>query len=245
MSLIVNADDFGISREVNEAIVKSFEKGLINRTTLMVNMPYAKEAMELASEHGFADRVGLHLNLTAGVPLTEDMSKDSVMCADGSFSAEFARNMKTRFVLPAQTAQLVRKEIVAQLNMYKELGGKLWHIDSHHHVHTDPSVYTQLVKAIKNYPVTGIRLGRNMYRGGNPVMHMYKAVLNASIRKRCYVRPDFFGSSADFSGYTQSLKNSEEKKCFTDRYEVEVMVHPMINEEGKLTDSMEEFVKLL
>ena len=41
MSVIVNADDFGISEEVNNAIKLAFERGLIQRTTLMVNMPYA------------------------------------------------------------------------------------------------------------------------------------------------------------------------------------------------------------
>ena len=70
MALIVNADDFGLNEIENRAIAEAFEKGLIDRTTLLVNMPFAEDAMRLASEKGFADRVGLHVNLTSGRPLT-------------------------------------------------------------------------------------------------------------------------------------------------------------------------------
>ena len=45
--LIINADDFGISSSVNRAIVYAFSNNMITNTTLMVNMPYADEAVEL------------------------------------------------------------------------------------------------------------------------------------------------------------------------------------------------------
>ena len=77
-TIIVNADDFGSSIEANEGIAVSFQQQLIDRTTLMVNMPSASEAVKLASELGFTDRIGLHLNLTEGVPLTESI-KDTIL----------------------------------------------------------------------------------------------------------------------------------------------------------------------
>ena len=40
--MVINADDFGYSESVNKAISDCFEKGLINRTTIMVNMPQAE-----------------------------------------------------------------------------------------------------------------------------------------------------------------------------------------------------------
>ena len=100
MAIIVNADDFGMSRSVNAAITEAFKKGLIDRTTLMANMPFAAEAMEIARREGFDGKVGIHLNLTSGKPLTEDVASDRVMCDDsGEFTADFARNFKTRFFL--------------------------------------------------------------------------------------------------------------------------------------------------
>ena len=231
MAIIVNADDFGLSVEVNSAIAEAFEKGLIDRTTLMVNMPAAGEAMKLAEEKGFSDRVGLHLNLTSGRPLSAAISRDPVMCNNaGEFTADFARNMKTRFFLPGRTRSAVEEEIRAQFDMYENLGGTLWHIDSHHHVHTDPSVWRILKRVFADRPVSSVRLGRNMYRGGNVLMRLYKMINNASIRRYCNGRPRYFGSAADYRDYT------EKDPDLSARADVEVMVHPVYDNGGRLVD---------
>ena len=76
MGIVRNADDFGKSTEINNAILTCFKDGLIDRTTIMVNMPGADEAAELAREEGFFDKVGLHLNLTEGEPLTDEIKQN-------------------------------------------------------------------------------------------------------------------------------------------------------------------------
>lgn len=231
MAIIINADDFGLSTEVNGAISEAFEQNLIDRTTLMVNMPAAEEAMRLAEEKGFADRVGLHLNLTSGRPLSEAISRDPVMCNNaGEYTADFARNMKTRFFLPGSTRLAIEEEIRAQFDRYAELGGTLWHIDSHHHVHTDPSVWRILKRVLTDYPVSSVRLGRNMYRGGNVAVRLYKMINNASIRRYCTGRPRYFGSAVDYRDYTETDPD------LSKRYDVEVMVHPVYDNKGKLAD---------
>ena len=62
--VIINADDLGYSKEVNKGIEECFKKGLINRATIMVNMPYAKEAAAMAENTGVFGKIGLHINLT-------------------------------------------------------------------------------------------------------------------------------------------------------------------------------------
>lgn len=245
MPITVNADDFGISQEVNRAIEEAFAKGLINRTTLMVNMPYADEAMEIAREKGFLDRVGLHVNLTAGKPLTSSIATNPVMCNEnGEFTADFARNMKTRFFLDGKSSKDVADEVTAQLIEYERLEGSLWHVDSHHHVHTDPSIWKVIRSVVKSFPVSSIRLGRNMYKGGNPLMHLFKILLNSSIRRRCNVREDYFGSMEDFKNWTCNMSDDEVNKFIQDR-NIEVMVHPMYDASGRLTDSEEDFIKII
>ena len=232
MALIVNADDFGLNESVNAAICEAFEKGLIHRTTLMANMPAAEAAMELAKERGFIDKVGLHINLTSGTPLTQSMRADRIMCSEsGEFSADFARSMKTRFFLPAKTGKNVEAEIRAQLDRYKELGGVLWHVDSHHHVHTDPSIWRVLKKVIKDYPVDSVRLSRNMYRGGNPLMRIYKALYNMSVRRQCKGHPEYFGSAEDYRSF------EPDHPGLAENHEVEVMVHPVYDDKWELKDA--------
>ncbi len=231
MAIIVNADDFGISENVNTAITEAFKKGLIDRTTLMVNMPFAEDAMEIAKEEGFDAKVGLHINLTSGIPITREMAADRVMCdSNGEFTADFARNLKTRFFLPKKTRENVEKEIRAQLDRYRALGGTLWHVDSHHYVHTDPSVWIILRRVLKDYPITSVRLGRNMYVGGNPLLHIYKIILNSSVRSFCKGNPCYFGSAQDYREYIQKLP-----ECGPEA-ETEIMVHPVYDDNGCLCD---------
>ena len=105
--LIINADDFGISHEVNEAITLCFNKNYINQTTIMVNMPYVDEAVELSKDNGFSDRVGLHLNLVEGKPLTERI-RDTIFCDEhGMFISRIMKTPKYRMRLDKKTSECV------------------------------------------------------------------------------------------------------------------------------------------
>src|ERR1700753_2195819 len=71
-TLIINADDFGLSSIVNRAILVSMEKGLVTSTSIMANMPGFDHAIGLVRVHSkLAGRVGVHLNLTEGQPLSK------------------------------------------------------------------------------------------------------------------------------------------------------------------------------
>jgi predicted glycoside hydrolase/deacetylase ChbG (UPF0249 family) len=49
--LLINADDFGMCRAINEAIFRTLKAGLVRSTTLMVPCPWALHAMHLLSEN--------------------------------------------------------------------------------------------------------------------------------------------------------------------------------------------------
>src|SRR5260370_36964776 len=46
--LIVNADDFGRSSSINEAVMRAHREGILTTASLMVNEPACAEAVELA-----------------------------------------------------------------------------------------------------------------------------------------------------------------------------------------------------
>jgi hypothetical protein len=78
--IIVNADDFGMSAEVNRAMVEAFHKGAISSATLITNMPGFAEACELAHRHRLLGKIGLGLNLTSGYPLSAPIRRCSRFC---------------------------------------------------------------------------------------------------------------------------------------------------------------------
>ena len=71
MRLIIEADDFGLSKSITDGIVDGINGGYITSTNIMANMPFAKYAVEKAIENNIKS-VGLHLNLTVGEPLTKN-----------------------------------------------------------------------------------------------------------------------------------------------------------------------------
>ena len=57
---LINADDLGLSEEVNEAIIYGFQQGFLDRTSLMVNMPFCDDAVRKARQYGFDDKSVAH-----------------------------------------------------------------------------------------------------------------------------------------------------------------------------------------
>ncbi len=238
MSLILNADDYGKSETVNRAIAECFQKNLINRTTLMVNMPEAEAAVEIAKQEGFADRIGIHLNLTEGMPLTEAIRHNPLFCdPEGHFHAGFRQKTRNRLYMDRASLEQIYAELKAQLNRYAAFELPLFHADSHHHIHTDYPIYRMLQKLAPEYHFSSIRLSRNLYHGGNPANRVYKSWFNRSLRGICDTTTDLFGSYADLVCYG----NPDENRALCSREQVEIMMHPMYDKNGVLVDTDTSF----
>lgn len=65
MKLIINADDFGLSKSVSDGIINGIKGGYITSTSIMANMPYAEYAIKKAIDYDIKC-IGLHVNLTVG-----------------------------------------------------------------------------------------------------------------------------------------------------------------------------------
>ncbi|MBP1920787.1 carbohydrate deacetylase [Youngiibacter multivorans] len=129
MRLIVNADDFGVSRAVNLGIIDCFKRGIVTSATIMMNMPQAEDAVMLAKENGLP--VGLHLVMTSGFPVSEEVP--SLVGEDGRF-------MKRKEQLKGYSLKDVEKEFRSQIEKALMLGLVPTHLDSHHHVHLEPGI---------------------------------------------------------------------------------------------------------
>ena len=69
MRVIINADDFGYSKQVNEAIENAIIAEKISSTTIMANAPFFEEAVAIAHKYDGIS-YGVHLNLVEFEPLT-------------------------------------------------------------------------------------------------------------------------------------------------------------------------------
>ena len=131
MKIIVNADDYGYTNGIVDAIVKGHQEGIITSTTVMCNVPdleYALEKSHLCPDLGF----GVHLTLTCGKPLTE---AKSLVDENGNFLKY--KEYFSKYVDP----QEVENEFSAQIERFIELFGFIpTHLDSHQGAHDGVTV---------------------------------------------------------------------------------------------------------
>lgn len=154
---IFNADDFGISKGVNVAIVKAHKEGILNSTSLMINQKYAAEAVEAAKKMP-ALRIGLHLNLTNEYPAAEANKIPLLVGSDGKLKNGFVKLLWLSIIKSQELQKQVEIEIRAQIEKYLQTGLELKHIDGHRHVHLIPVIFRVVRDMAAQYNIPRIRV---------------------------------------------------------------------------------------
>lgn len=131
--LIVNADDFGLSKGQNYGIVEACRYGVVTSTTAMVNAEAIGHAVALSRDlPGLG--IGMHFVLTLGMPLTAMPG----LTRDGQLG-KWIWEMAEQGSLPLEE---IARELDCQFNRFVDLFGRApTHIDSHHHVHMIPAIF--------------------------------------------------------------------------------------------------------
>ena len=218
--IIINADDYGYDESVTNAIIEAFSKQLITDTTMMANGEAYEYALEMIHEKSISDRIGFHMNLTEGKPLTEQMEKLKSFTTDGRFHGNISRSQ----ALTKDEKEAVYKEISAQIRKLVDSGIRISHADSHHHIHTVFSIAPIFLQACKENGINKIRLHRNI--GEIPFYkRCIKRSYNLWLWKNGITTVKYFGSMNDLK-YTGLLDN------------LEIMVHPDYDKHGVLIDRM-------
>jgi hopanoid biosynthesis associated protein HpnK len=152
--LVVNADDFGISRGVNRGIVEAHRAGLVTSTSLMANLPAAEDAVTRAAVCPDLG-LGLHLTLTAGRPLTPPGRVPTITDADGQFLV--LGTLLARLTAGQVRTAEIERELAAQVEWALRRGVQPSHLDSHHHVHIHPRVAPIVIRLAREHAIQWVR----------------------------------------------------------------------------------------
>ncbi|HSU29356.1 MAG TPA: ChbG/HpnK family deacetylase [Chitinophagaceae bacterium] len=219
--LIVNADDFGFSTSINKAVIDSLETGIVNSASLMTNTPGFREAAELAKEKGFADRIGVHINLTEGKPVS-NFNHARYLTEDGSWNKTAV--MDLRRWNNKKIRDDFSEEIIAQIGAMEKSGMRPSHINSHHHVHTFPALF-QIFLSICRSRGYKLRIAQT-YGSGSYLKSAYRKYLNAVMKRSGINFSDYFETSESYCQRKQNFKKGL----------VEIMVHPAPGPGGAILD---------
>jgi chitin disaccharide deacetylase len=133
-SLIVNADDFGLSEGVNRGIIEAYERGIVTSASLMVLKPAAARAAAYGREH-LRFGLGLHLDLGEWAYNGEDW-------------------ILVDRIVPLDDRAVVAEELERQLRDFRRLVGRdPTHLDSHQHVHLDEPVRSAALEIARRLDV--------------------------------------------------------------------------------------------
>lgn len=157
--LIVNADDFGLSPAVNEAVVRAHREGILTSASLMVNEPGFAEAVKLAKENPRLG-VGLHLTVLMGHSALSPKQIPGLVNARGEFSNDPVATGMNYFFRRGLKSQL-RAEIHAQFGKFHSSGLPLDHVNGHLHLHLHPVIFRILMEDSEKLGIRHLRLTRD------------------------------------------------------------------------------------
>lgn len=152
--LVVNADDLGLSRRINEGIIRAHQHGIVTAASLMpVGRGFA-HAVTCCLDTPTLD-LGIHLTAVSERPLLRPDS--SLTMADGRFPAsasEFGRRWLTGSIRPKD----MEAEWTAQVECVLDQGIHPTHLDSHQHLHILPGLFDLSCRLAKRYRIPFIRV---------------------------------------------------------------------------------------
>ncbi len=124
--IILNVDDFGLTKGVNNAVLELSKQGLVKSTTALVNSPYFADDIKKTSNY----------DLDVGIHLTIDLFNAELFHPSLCDENNIFHKAKTHSLNRSLDSDVIYREWKSQIEKFIKIAGfKPTHIDSHHHAH--------------------------------------------------------------------------------------------------------------
>lgn len=217
--LIINADDFGMSSEFNQAICYLMSQGIVSSTSLMANGKAYQEAIQYIQKYDLKN-VGVHLTLTCdGFENDNKITYSSVTRSNTLEDENGVLFCSYRDLATNASDEDIINEIYSQIMKVKNEGIEFTHIDNHMYsiipylgLRGYECFYKALHRlkinrkigfrhALRKFDIDGVR---SVYSGRK--IQPYAWAMNLFFHLRC---PDFVFTIP----YVSSQNGSVEQKC--------------------------------
>jgi hopanoid biosynthesis associated protein HpnK len=188
-TLIITADDFGVSTEVNAAVERAHRHGVLTAASLMVAGAAVEQAVAIAralpSLH-----VGLHIVLVEGRPVLSPNAIPDLVGPDGLFRRDMVGSAVDMFFKPRVRRQLAA-EVEAQFQAFAATGLPLDHVNTHKHFHLHPTIAGTILRIGRAFGLNAMRVPsepRGVLMRAEPGVHVAPAYVtgpwSAAVRWR-------------------------------------------------------------
>lgn len=253
---ILNADDFGMTKAINRAVLEGYQNGILKSISIVPNGEFFGDACEILSKLEGID-AGVHLNLTCGKALCGDIDRlcDENRCFNNSFLKLLVKayNFKDAEFLP-QVEREFRRQIETTLAKVK-----VSHIDSHSHIHAIPPIFDITCRLAKEYGIPQIRthfekpyLIPDIFRYFNKnfpkdlfrmlCLNFFSVINENTVHKYELTTNDYiigilYRSNMDALAVSYGIKNLNYKNCI-----VECLIHPGRYDDGTIDNHFDEYM---
>jgi len=234
--LIVNADDYGYFRCVSEGILKAASQGIVTATGVMANALHFRDQAARLREREALD-VGVHLNVTDGMPLTSGLRR-LLAESGGAFPGKF--RMATAIMRGAVKPDDVKGEWKAQIDRCLGAGLPLRFLNSHEHLHMLPSLFAAIEELAAEYGIGHIRFPSGRFDGVSSGGSVFRSVVLGALqtvnrRRKDARRARFLGLEAsgrlDLGYFERVLPSLRPGEVY------ELMCHPGEYDPTEVTDA--------
>lgn len=158
--LILNVDDLGISKGVNEATKNLYDLGIVKSATALVNADYLSDIDPSLLNKDFS--LGIHFAFSTGKALTNGFKH--IVDENGKFKSLYQDYFGS--LVDLEDDQAIENELRAQLDLFVTTFGQIpSHIDSHHHAHRIDKI-ARIIETIANeinVKIRGIENNKKSY----------------------------------------------------------------------------------
>lgn len=155
-TLIVTADDFGVSLPVNEAVEAAHTRGILSAASLMTGAPAFEDAVARARRLP-ALGVGIHLTMVDGRPVLPPGEVPGLVGPEGRFLNDPVRFGMALYFSPELRRQ-TEAEISAQFEKFRSTGLAMDHINGHQHFHMHPVMARIIAKVAPSFGHPPVRI---------------------------------------------------------------------------------------
>jgi chitin disaccharide deacetylase len=179
--MIVTADDFGLCPEIDEAICLLHDRGVVGRTSLVVNGPSFEASVEALRQRP-ALQVAIHLNITDGAPVLPAAQVASLVDREGRFRGGRHYGIIAGILGGRIRTSEIGREWRAQIARARDAGIGLCEMNAHGHLHLLPPLHGIVLGLRREFGIPGVRLVRSSEGARGMLLHLCSHLLLRKLR---------------------------------------------------------------
>jgi predicted glycoside hydrolase/deacetylase ChbG (UPF0249 family) len=223
MKLIINADDFGISENVNNTILMMHKRGIVKSTSIVAAGESFTHAVEIAGNN---PNLGIGVHLCLDGPFNIGQDYHSILNHNTKQfynSTEIVKRLK-RFSIDASE---VFREYCLQIEKVSDHHIQISHLDSHHHMHVYLPFLKSMIKAAKKFKIPYIRTQRVLLQEGQSfVNYIYRCCHQIYLKSRIRTIDGLYEHHINETSDYERNYNRIFRLLATENSIIEIIIHP-------------------